>query len=153
MKVSLRVLWAAGVLCFLASSAMGLKLSPMISAPQLQISTLALPNGIANQPYTASLTATAGTIPYAWSIVGGSLPPGLAMNNSGVISGTPCADAGTWWATFQVTDAKLQTAKRSLGTFIGAAPLMITTRSLPIGRVGVHYSASLQATGGVPRCP
>jgi hypothetical protein len=153
MKVSLRVLWAAGVFCFLASSAMGSKLSPMISAPPLQISTLALPIGIANQPYSALLTGTGGTKPYAWSIVAGSLPPGLAMNNSGAISGTPCADAGTWWATFRVTDARLQSARRSLSIFICAGPLTITTTSLPKGTVGVPYSASLQATGGVARCP
>jgi len=153
MRFSLRILGAGGVLCFLAFSAMGAKRSPLMSFSQLQITTPALPSGVASQSYRAMLAVIGGTKPYRWRLAAGSLPPGLTFNNSGAIGGAPCGDSGTWWATFQVTDARGRTARRSLSIFVGVAPLQITTPSLSDGIVGVRYSASLEATAGVPRCP
>ena len=132
---------------------MGEKGPPLSSVSQLQVSTMALPNGKASQPYRAMLSVNGGTRPYTWSVVAGSLPPGLTINNSGTVSGIPCGDSGTWWATFQVTDARTRTAKKSLSIFIAVAPLEITTTSLSKATVGVRYSANLRATAGVPRCP
>jgi len=148
LKVTQRILWTAGNLCFLASSAMAVE-----NLQKPQITTLELPSGVSGQPYSAALSVQGGTKHYIWSIVGGSLPPGLAMNPSGSISGTPCADAGTWWATFQVTDSKHRTSQKSLGIFIGVNPLKIITLFLPNGQVGIPYSAQALATGGVPICP
>ena len=53
------------------------------------ITTLALPNGVTNAVYSATLTADGGTLPYTWSRTSGSLPPGLTLSGDGVISGTP----------------------------------------------------------------
>ena len=56
----------------------------------LTISTTSLPNGQVGVAYSATLTATGGTTPYAWSITSGVLPTGLSLNAStGLISGTP----------------------------------------------------------------
>jgi len=153
MRFSLRILLAPGALCFLAFSAIGLQIAPLLPVTQLQVSTLALPTGIASQPYRAALSVRGGTQPYRWCVLAGSLPPGLTINNSGTISGIPCGDSGTWWATFQVTDARTRMAKKSLSIFIAVAPLQITTNSLSNATVGVRYSANLRATAGVPRCP
>jgi hypothetical protein len=72
---------------------------------QLAITTTTLPGGSIGSPYTAALTATGGTTPYAWSISAGSLPAGLTLNAStGVISGTPTA-AGTASFTVQCVDS------------------------------------------------
>src|SRR5205085_12612793 len=49
------------------------------------------PSGTVNQAYSASLAATGGTPPYSWAIASGALPPGLSLNASGAISGTPTA--------------------------------------------------------------
>ena len=55
--------------------------------------------------YTATLTASGGTLPYTWSIISGSLPPGLTLNSTnGVISGTPI-DMGVFSFTAKVEDA------------------------------------------------
>ena len=59
----------------------------------LAITTSSLPNGFANVPYTAMLTAAGGTAPYkTWSISSGTLPTGLTLDaGSGAVTGTPTA--------------------------------------------------------------
>jgi hypothetical protein len=49
-----------------------------------------------------------------------------------------------WWRK------KVSTASATLTIGIQPAPLEVTTTSLPEGQVGVAYSATLSASGGVP---
>ena len=82
-----------------------------IVAP-LAITTASLPGGSIGSPYTTTLAATGGVVPYSWSILSGSLPAGLALNGStGVISGTPTA-AGSASFTVQCTDSTGALARR-----------------------------------------
>ncbi len=60
-----------------------------------------LPNGQLDAAYSASLTATGGTAPYAWSATG--LPAGLAISN-GTVSGTPTV-SGTFNVAVTVNDS------------------------------------------------
>ncbi|CAN5141801.1 hypothetical protein BH18ACT12_BH18ACT12_15570 [soil metagenome] len=46
-------------------------------------------DGTVGLVYSQSLVASGGTPPYAWSLVSGTLPQGLTLSASGVISGTP----------------------------------------------------------------
>jgi hypothetical protein len=72
-------------------------------------------------PYSATLGASGGTLPYAWSVVPGSgtLPIGLSLDGaSGVISGTPTV-AGASNFTVQVQDS-------SSPPVFATAPLGIT---------------------------
>jgi hypothetical protein len=39
--------------------------------------------------YNKNITAGGGTSPYSFTVVSGTLPPGLALISSGVLSGTP----------------------------------------------------------------
>lgn len=50
-----------------------------------------LPNGMLNAPYSTTLTATGGTGgPFTWTLTGNTLlPPGLTLDPTGVVSGTP----------------------------------------------------------------
>ncbi|MCU1228656.1 MAG: peptidase in kexin sedolisin [Acidobacteria bacterium] len=50
------------------------------------------------------LHACCGTAPYTWSVSSGSFAPGVTMNSSGLISGTPTA-AGYYFVCVKVTDA------------------------------------------------
>jgi hypothetical protein len=121
---------------------------------QLAITTASLPNGTVGASYSASIAASGGTTPYAFSATG--LPSGLAISAStGAISGTPAASAtGTVSVTFTVTDSTqptAQTASAKLNITISAAQsngLTITTTSLPAGTVGDSYSSSITASGG-----
>jgi hypothetical protein len=118
----------------------------------LNVTTTALPNGQINTAYSTTLAAAGGTAPYTWSLQTGTLPTGLTLNAStGVISGTPTANANATPLTFKVTDSSnpVQTATKGLTlTITGSATLAVTTTSLPAGQVGVVYSAALTATGG-----
>jgi hypothetical protein len=56
-------------------------------------------------PYSSAFVASGGVAPYTFSIVSGSLPPGLTLNTStGAVTGTPTA-AGTFSFTVQVSDS------------------------------------------------
>lgn len=121
-------------------------------APALAITTTALPNGALNDTYSAQLNATGGVSPYGWSLASGSLPPGLELKTSGIISGTPTT-VGTSTFAVQVADSQTPTATTVTGTFsitINPTPFSITTTSLPEATVGIAYSTTLQVSGGVP---
>jgi hypothetical protein len=63
-----------------------------------------LPDALVNQAYTQTITAVRGTAPVAYTITSGALPPGLALNSSGVLDGTSAA-AGLFNFVVRATDA------------------------------------------------
>ncbi len=116
----------------------------------LAIGTSELPSVIEGTPYSASLSASGGTPPYAWSILQGSLPPGLSLSSSGVIAGTATGTA-SGPVTFQVSDASSPRLTKTvqLSITVNPAPLQIASTGLPNGQVGHAFAALLSATGGV----
>lgn len=69
----------------------------------LTITTQTLPAGILNVAYSATLSATGGTLPYSWQAAG--LPVGLTVfSGSGLISGTPTQN-GTYLVSLVATDS------------------------------------------------
>lgn len=85
--------------------------------PRLQITTQSLPNGLVNEQYRTQLAATGGSAPYVWRIVQaeGSLPPGLRLDENGLLSGVPTT-AGVYRFTVEARDSNPQpvTARRRL---------------------------------------
>lgn len=67
------------------------RLSKPNGAPNpLVISTSSMPAARSGAPYSATISASGGKAPYAWTMTSGSLLPGLSFNKStGVVSGTP----------------------------------------------------------------
>jgi len=57
-------------------------LSITIKPAPLAITTTSLPAATGGAAYSATLAATGGVTPYAWSVTAGSLPPGLTLNAS-----------------------------------------------------------------------
>jgi large repetitive protein len=132
-----------------ATVPLSIVVAPGATAPPITITTGSLPAGRVGQSYAASLNATGGgTGTFTWSIASGSLPAGLALAASGIVSGTPTT-AGT--ASFTVRASKNgNSATRALSIAVSAAPLRVSPQRLPFGRVGAPYSATLAAIGGVP---
>jgi WD40 repeat protein len=106
------------------SKAFSLSVQAAIAPPS--ITTTALPGATAGTAYTATLTATGGTAPLAWSVSAGSLPAGLTLNaSSGAISGTPTT-AGSSSFTAQVTDASNRSATANLGITVSASATTVS---------------------------
>jgi streptogramin lyase len=126
-------------------------LSLSIAGATPVILTTSLPDGEVGLPYSITLNATGGAGALTWSITSGRLPGGLVLNAmTGQISGTPLSATGSW-LTFRVTDSgsPAQSATASFLLTIDSSVLTVTTTSLPAGTVGVPYSATLTATGGI----
>ena len=86
-----------------------------------QIVTASLPDGQKGTAYAATqLQAAGGVLPYSnWTWANGwpSLPPGLSLSSSGIISGTP-TKAGTYGFAVSVTGGDSRTITRSLSITI-----------------------------------
>ena len=85
-----------------------------------QITTGFLPDGREQTAYPNTQLQAAGDQSPAWSLADGSLPPGLSLSPSGVISGMPTA-AGTYSFTVSLTGIGLGGSSRTT-----ARPLLIT---------------------------
>ena len=124
---------------------------PPVPVLPLVIGPAALPAAVINTPYSATFTSVGGVGPFTWALASGTLPPGLTISASGVISGTPTV-LGTTTFKVQVTDSQTPTAAVDVASksVTVNSPLAITTSSLTGGSVNVPYTASLAASGGVP---
>ncbi|HUS08511.1 MAG TPA: Ig domain-containing protein, partial [Bryobacteraceae bacterium] len=122
-------------------------LSLYINPPPLIIVTTALPDGIADRPYSQALVASGGSPPYFWSLLQtGQLPPGLQLQQNGAITGTPLS-VGTYQFTVSVYDSSERSASASY-TLVIRPNVAVTTIFLPNATVGVSYTQQLMAAGG-----
>jgi hypothetical protein len=131
------------------SSATATQKLAAVIAPPLTITTApALPGGTANVPYSVTLATSGGSAPVTWSLISGSLPPGISLSHSGLISGTP-SDAASSTFTALAKDTAGASAAATFSVVI-APPLVIATTVLPNGEVNIAYAATLAASGGTP---
>jgi type VI secretion system secreted protein VgrG len=72
--------------------------------PAIAINPLAMPNGTVGAAFSESIIASGGVAPYAFGVTAGTLPPGLTLAPSGLLSGTPTI-AATSTFTIRGTDA------------------------------------------------
>lgn len=87
----------------------------------LAVTTMILPGTSVNAAYPATtLQASGGVPPFSWSILSGSLPPGLTLASSGAISGT-ATQSGNFPFVVQVTDSQnlAMTASKGLVISVG----------------------------------
>lgn len=104
---------------------------------QLVFSTTTLPAGVVNQPYSATLAATGGVLPFAWS--GTGLPSWLAIDkNTGVLSSTliptsACTGSSPCPFSFSitVTDSTSQVAEIKVeGVTVASYQVLILDQNL-----------------------
>lgn len=98
--------------------------SPFASAPLVSTfaATVELPPAAAvdaGDNVVATIGAYGGRPPYTWSVVGGALPPGSALDaRTGVFSGVLAA-VGSYAFTVQVTDSRGATATAARAVTVG----------------------------------
>lgn len=88
-----------------------------------------MPYGRVGQSYSATLVASGGTLPYHWSLTGGSLPSGLALGAAtGALSGTPAATADHVSLSIQVSDSSTtaETASVTLALTVSPADISLS---------------------------
>lgn len=98
-------------------------------------------------PFSTSLSASGGTGPYTYILDSGSIPPGLSLSGN-TISGTP-TQRGAYAFTIRATDSASASGVR---TFSGSAanPTLTIAPSTPSAPLGLAYSVTFTASGGVP---
>lgn len=153
----LRILALSGValiLCVFLTACGGSSAPPPPHFNAPTVTSSQLPTGAVNIPYGAALHESGGTGPYTWSIISGSLPPGLTLNpQQGSVSGTPTT-FGKYSFLVQVTDAHSLFGTGTITINIEGAIVIDCvscssgTSNLPFGTVGAPYSATLTASGG-----
>lgn len=119
-----------------------------ISYTVLAFATSALPLGTQGTPYSGSVAATGGTLPYTFS--SSNLPAGLSMTSNGAISGTPTV-SGTFGFTANVRDNSGLATSTQLSLNIAggtSSALTLTGGTLPGANVGTAYQYILQPSGG-----
>jgi Putative Ig domain len=85
-----------------------------------------LPAGHIGAFYSVPLTATGGSPPYSFSLIAGTLPAGLSLSGSGVISGTPTVTTSTTF-TVGVADSIFASASQSFSLTISPQTFDFTT--------------------------
>ncbi len=118
-----------------------------VQAGGLTLAKSGLANGRTGRPYTSTLSASNGTSPYLFTLMSGSLPPGLNLAQNGNVYGVPTA-TGLWWATIRVTDATGATATTTVAIYIAGNGVGFSTFTLPSARQFQSYTTNLQAAGG-----
>jgi hypothetical protein len=108
----------------------------------------ARPIGFATHPYADTLAAVGGDGRFFWSLRAGTLPPGLALSETGILSGTP-TEAGTFLFTARAHSATL-TAEREFAVLIHPALVVATASTLPPVFMGESRSDTLLTNAPVP---
>jgi hypothetical protein len=129
-----------------------------------------LPAATVAQRYEAFIVASGGSgTPFTFTVVAGSLPPGLTMPStynpqSTIVTGTPSAQ-GTFRFTVKVTDGHKDTAEGNFSLVVGPTPPLTVSGTanctadggtfvsgvcdLPAASLGQGYETLIQASGGV----
>lgn len=109
-----------------------------------------IPDGQINVNYRWYLEAQGGFGERTWGVAVGALPPGLAIEHSGLwgprIGGRP-ATTGSYTFTLRVSTTD-QEGTREITIVINDTPLEIVTSTLPDGDVGSPYGVFLVREGG-----
>ena len=94
-----------------------------------------LPQAAAGAPYSYQLETVGGTGPFVWILSGGSLPPGISLSGTGLLSGTP-QGTGTFNFSLSVADAAQQSAAKACALTVGTAPVgQLTITSIEPARI------------------
>ena len=119
----------------------------ILSSPPIQIG--GVQGGTVGVPYNQTIPIFYATPPLTVTLTSGTVPPGLTLSTSGVLSGTP-TQYGQFGLTLSVVDS---TGKTGTGSFLVSfvpPPLTVSPATIPSGAVGQPYSVTFSGSGGTP---
>lgn len=131
----------------------GLAGSQTYTVSIIQISPSTLPTASQNTPYSVTFGVLYGAGTYVWSSA--NLPTGFTLSSSGALSGTPTTDGNF---AFNVTATPPAGEVAASGPSVSASYQLTVITGLkfsssvvlPNGIVGMNYSTTITASGGVP---
>ena len=117
-----------------------------IASQAITVGPSSIPAAISTVPYSVTFTATGGTPPYIYSMIGTAAGPQLSPD--GTLSGIP--NSGQWSFTIQATDSTGVTGSWDYRFIVSPATLIVTPLQLPAGALGTPYSVSMAGNQGTP---
>jgi hypothetical protein len=91
-----------------------------------------LPVATVGSAYSQQMAASGGLAPYTWALASGTLPTGLTLSASGLLSGTPTV-AGPSTFTIQATDSNANVITLAVTLTIGVALPLVTALTISVG--------------------
>jgi hypothetical protein len=121
----------------------------VVTPTPLTVTAPSIPNTRVGGTVSQSFAVTGGTAAYKWRVTSGTLPAGLNLSPTGVITGVVMqSGAATFTATATDSSTPVQSASATAAIVVAPTPLIITSSTLSTVGIGTSYSQTLQATGG-----
>jgi hypothetical protein len=123
-----------------------------VVAPTITIPTTVPERWILNRPFSLQLQGSGGASPYSFTLVSGTLPPGITLGSAGLLAGTPTT-TGNYVFVVSVTDANGFSSTREIRAGVFPAAVMVPVNSLGglIGLILLMLGAGALALRGVGR--
>ena len=119
----------------------------VITCPTIPVEPPVLPPATTCRFYQQRLTRSCGTGPYVFSVTKGTLPNGLTLSSSGVLSGT-ATKTGDYSFTVTAIDPVSGCPASTDYVLVVTGGVTLTPSTLPDGWPGVPYSEVITASGG-----
>jgi uncharacterized protein (TIGR03437 family) len=117
---------------------------------QLVVSKVSPQVATLSTPFKFQVPITGGLPPYTVTS-SPALPTGLAISNTGLITGTPTGTPGIYSLTISVMDSLGLTGSTNLSLELSGGPIGLGTSSaFPAQQAGVEFDMPLPVTGGLP---
>ncbi|WP_238232200.1 Ig domain-containing protein, partial [Methylobacterium hispanicum] len=122
---------------------------PIVVTAPLTLSGTPAASATVGEPYSARYTASGGTSPYAFSLLGSALPAGLVLDpDTGLISGTPSAAAPAATSQVRVTDAAGRVVTGAAFGIDVREPLRLVLVDIGPASTGTAYGGAVRPAGG-----
>jgi hypothetical protein len=103
----------------------------------IRIPTTTLPNGIVSNSYYGIILVSGGCAPYTWSVVSGSLPPGVSLKTS---KGTSAL--GLYGRPTRAASYTFEVSAKGCGGNVANASYTVVVQSAPDHVVDLNWVAS-----------
>jgi hypothetical protein len=116
----------------------------------LKITSTSLTPAARGLSYSQQLTSANGSGAISWTLSSGSLPPGITLNSSGVLTG-PATTDGTYSFTVQAADSSTppQVVTAAEQIQVVDPVKIVSSPTLPAACINQPYSFAMQSSGGI----